>query len=362
MVRSGRLVATTAFAGFALAGCSRGRQLSPIRLEQFLVLGATSGPATMLDWPRVSAHHPLGFRILVPQPGAGSGVPQVYDDNNRYLGALGAEGDGPGEMHDPVFARIGPGDSIYIFAENPRVLVFDPQRALHRSITLPAPVWDGAVLSDGRIAVTSAAHDRPLPFFVLDSRGVVRATLGGGDSTSRGIRSPRWLAVDRDGSYWTMPLQYHWRLEHWDSGGRLIAALEEEPDWFPPYGEQATATAATPPPSTVQGFWLDRDDRLWVLGRVADRTWRKGLTVSSPDSSAGGTVIADPDRAYDTILEVRDPVTGAVLASTRFGDYFPAYTEPGVLMRILETAQGWKQAALMQVVVDSVLPTLPVRR
>jgi hypothetical protein len=316
-----------------------------------LTVGVTQGDGVMMSWPRVSPRFSSGFRILVPQPGGVNALPALFGDDGRFLGALGAEGDQPGEFRGAIFTRVGPGDSIYIFAENPRAVVFGDDRSYGRTVPLPMGIWDALVLADSRIVLTSPMNEQPLPFLLLDPQGNLIRELGGSDSLSLAVKSPRWLARGNDGSYWTMPMQFRWRLEHWDSTGALIRAIEQTPDWFPRYHQMLALTHTQPPQPTVQAFWIDSMGRLWVLGRTADPAWAAGLGPARAGVGGATAPIIDPDKVYDTVIELRDAATGALISQARFDVSYPFMVEPGVVMRVLDTPEGWKRAELMRVAV-----------
>jgi hypothetical protein len=332
-------------------GCGEGeRRLAPIRLDSLLTIGATSGEGVMMSWPRVSPQLPNGTRILVPQPGGVSALPAVFGDDGGFLGTIGTEGDEPGEFRGAIFARVGPGDSIYIFAENPRAVVFSAGRAYGRTVPLPMGIWDALVLPDQRIVLTSPMNERPLPFLLLDPQGTLIRELGGSDSASLAVKSPRWLARGDDGGYWTMPMQFRWRLEHWDSTGALIGAIERNPAWFQRYQQMLALTHTQAPQPTVQAFWIDSIGQLWVLGRTADPAWASGLGPVRFGVAGAIAPILDPDKVYDTVIELRDATTGALISEARFDVSYPFMVEPGVVMRVLNTPEGWKRAELMRVV------------
>lgn len=334
-----------------LLGCGEGdRRLAPIQLDSLLTIGATEGEGVMMSWPRVSPRLPSGTRILVPQPGGVSALPAVFGDDGRFLGTIGAEGDAPGEFRGAIFARVGPGDSIYIFAENPRAVVFGADRTYGRTVPLPMGIWDALVLPDRRIVLTSPMNEQPLPFLLLDPQGNLIRALGGSDSASLAVKSPRWLARGSDGSYWTMPMQFRWRLEHWDSTGALIGAIEQSPAWFQRYQQMLALTHTQAPQPTVQAFWIDNTGRLWVLGRTADPAWARGLGPARSGVAGATAPILDPDKVYDTVLELRDATTGSLISQARFDVSYPFMVEPGVVMRVLDTPEGWKRAELMRVV------------
>jgi hypothetical protein len=329
-----------------LACGDRTRDVAPIRLEPMITLGAEEGDGALATWPRVSPRHPLGYRVLVPQPGSVPSLPVVYDDSGTFLGTLGSRGDSIHNMVEPLFARIGPGDSIWVFDGARRVVVLSPERQLVRSFPLPVSPWDAVVLSGGRIAVTPAMFGQPLPWFLLDNTGNVIRQVGESDAL---VPSPRRIIAGQDGTVWTIAMTHQWRLEQWDMIGNRLKQFTAAPSWFTPHDALTAPGPDRPPQAAVQDGWVDTDGRLWIVGKAPDPDWREGVGPTVD----GAAPITDADRAYDTVVEVRDGTTGALLAEARFDGAYPFIAEAGVLMRVRTTAAGWHLAELARVLVDT---------
>jgi hypothetical protein len=321
------------------------RDVAPIRLEPMLTIGSEAGDGALATWPRVSARHPLGYRVLVPQPGSLPSLPVVYDDSGSFIGTLGQRGDSTNGMVEPLFARIGPGDSLWIFDGARRALVFSPDRNFVRSIPLPVSPWDAVVLSGGRIALTPAMFGEPLPWLLLDSEGNVVRRIGEPDAL---VPSPRRIIAGRDGTVWTLAMTHRWRLEQWDMLGNRLRQFTAAPTWFTSHDALTAPGPDRPPQSAVQDGWVDTDGRLWIVGKSPDPNWRDGLGAPVD----GASPITDPDKAYDTMVEVRDGTTGALLGEARFDGAYPFIAEAGVLMRVRTTEAGWHMAELARVLVD----------
>lgn len=326
-----------ALASAALA-CS-GPELGPLQVEVVSELGDASGPGAIPTWPRVSARHPGGYRIVVPQPGSTTFSPMAFDDGGNFLGELESPRDGAAGFVQPLFTRLGPDNTIWIFDAAARVLVFDAARHYQRTVALPIAPWDAVVLADGRVAVTSSAYGTPLPWLLLDGNGVeVRRFGGDGDV----VPSPRRIVLGQDGTIWTLTMTHRLRIEHWDTAGTLVGHFEPTSTWFAPYDHLDSPSSESPPQSTMQDGWVGDDGRLWLVGKAADTKWRSGL-------GASGTAIIRPDQAYDTVIEVRDPATGELIESARLDASYPFVVEPGVLMRPQVIEGGWFRAELVAV-------------
>jgi hypothetical protein len=346
-----RALAIATAAGVATACGQPARELAPIRLVPLITLGADSGAGAMITVPNVSADHSGGFRIVIPSASAVSAAPMVYDDSGRYHGGLAA-GSGDQQFETPLFTRIGPGDSIWIFDASQRAFVFDPDRRFVRSIALPASPWDAAILSNGNILIAPANTDHPLPLLLVTSTGAPLRQIGAADSTI--VPAPRWLVVDRDGTFWTMPTQFRWRLEHWDSNGKSLGVLERHPSWFQRYNRVLPVSATQPPQGSILGAWLDATGRFWIMGSAADPQWRKGIGSSSRGQHGG--VITEPDKVFDTMIEAIDPHSRQMIATTRLDQAYQSVAEPGVIIRTGDAPGGWKEAILSRVILDGKEP------
>ncbi|MGH7582929.1 MAG: hypothetical protein ACREL5_06885, partial [Gemmatimonadales bacterium] len=154
----GRMVLTIAA---ACVGCGRARRLAPIALQTIVTLGGDADSVGMATDPSVSARHPGGYRIVIPGPSGAPARPLVYGDGGRLLGQL-QPGAAPDQQSDaPLFARFGPGDSIWVFDSNDRALVYDASRHFVRALSLPVSPWDAVILADDRLVIASANADKP---------------------------------------------------------------------------------------------------------------------------------------------------------------------------------------------------------
>ncbi len=326
-------------------GCED-RELAPIQLEPLMTLGATEGDGTIATWPRVSARHAGGYRIVVPQPGPLPARPLVFDDSGGYLGTLGGGGTDADDFVEPLFARIGPGDSVWVFDGARRALLFSPEREHVRTIALPVAPWDAVVMAGGMLAVTPATFGAPMPWLLLDAGGGVVRSVGEPDTT---VPSPRRIIAGGDGTVWTLAMSHRWLLEHWSRDGELLHRFTEAPSWFEGYDELRAPSPEHAPQSAVQDGWVDAHGWIWVVGKVAGTDWREGIG----EPVDGTSPVIDADRAYDTVIEVLDPASGHSLASARFDPAYPFMAEPGVLMRVRTTDAGWHQADLARVMVNA---------
>lgn len=330
----------------ALSGCAS-PDLGSMRLDRIAELGNSAGPGALPTWPRVSPHHPGGFWIVVPQPGSAAFQPVVFDDGGNLLGELTAPESAREGFVQPLFARIAPDSSIWIFDAARRALVFSPTRAYLRTVPLPIAPWDAAILSDGRIAITSSAYAAPLPWILIDQSGRELLRAGTPIATDD-IQSPRQIFPGTGGTLWTVTLTYKIRLEHWDSTGTLLNRFEPSTDWFTWQRQPDTLKAAPPPEPSLQGGWIAPDGKLWLVGKAVDPAWKSHRATTDP-------TLTRQDQEYDTVFEIRDPTNGGLLESGRVDPSYPFVVEPGVVMRPTVIEGGWFRAELAEV--KAVTPT-----
>jgi hypothetical protein len=340
-----------------LAACGGPRrELSPITLDSMMKLGADSGDGAIATTPLVSARHPGGYRIVVTSVGAIASLPLVFDDGGEFLGSLRADTTAMGTSYRPRFTRFGPGDSIWVFDNARRALVFDPFRRYVRTVQFPAgrdaggpPLFDAVVLSDSRIAAITLV---PKPAQLLSANGSVERNIPVYEIDKPEPPPAYRVALAPDGTLWTTNVSGVWHVEHWDAHGKPLGKLEPAAPWLVDSNEterrNSLDTPDLPPAPSVQGIWVDIAGRLWVLGSVADRRWREGVVRTD----SGGTQHIEPDRYYDTIVEVRDPKSGDLIASARFDIACQSVAEPGVLVHEVETRGGWRRAELLRVVLN----------
>jgi hypothetical protein len=336
---------------FLVTGCERARDVAPIRLEPLTTIGAEDGAEAMTAWPLVSPQHPGGYRVLVPQSPGGGALPMAFGDDGRRIDSIGSFGTGQEHLSEPLFVRFGPGDSLYLFDGARRVLIYSPDRRYQRTVALPVTPWDAAILADGRMVVSSSLYEHPLPLLILRADGTIEREIGGTDSASMAVRSPRRVIPGPDGTIWTMPMTGRWRLEQWSLDGTLRRTLDRTPDWYPASQPAALTASPTPRQPTLQAAWFDAAGRLWVLGKAVDADWEKGMRNES-DSGAVAS-IDDPDRVGDTMLEVFDAAVANLVATARFDDVYPFSAEPGVVIRIRSSDRGWHRAELARIVLDT---------
>lgn len=284
-----------------------------VQLREVLRLGDPGDPGTIGSRPEIT-RTAAGEYIVASVENRGKLL--VFDSNGAFLEALGGNGDGPGEYRVPGRIRPGTDGSLRILdLVNRRITHVSSEGGLLGTTDIRSlHGLDFATLAAGeRHAVSGFGQidDRlSATTEIVDSDGVRLASLGAVPVASWAVnffRAP--VALDEQGRVWTTRAG-EYAFEAWDPGRAAgpIARLAGEPDWFDPGPPQPGAPVSAPAPSIVISLRVDRG-LLWAGTWVADGN-READAVSAPSP-------LDLDRLLDTVLDVIDPATGALIARTR---------------------------------------------
>ena len=300
-----------------------------------------------------------------------------YDSAGNYLGKLGRFGQGPGEYSMTMAAFIGPGDSLYVWA-NGRLQLFDADgsyvrgaRAALRATPIGlGPAGDETIYSwrRGRPATGHGSpNPRPesLPFvLVSDSVGTVRDSF---PIFTAGFITEAEPAVGADGAVWTSLLTGDsYRLERHAPDGRVekLFGVMTSAGGVPPIMTRAQAdsiraaamTAARgrgrppngsptrPPPRSRMHMLVDSAGLLWIARTIPAPRWDT-LTITpergSPDEAPEERTIPreQEDRMHHTVIEVIDPRRAQLIARTQV-PFLAQLARPGFVARVTADEDG----------------------
>lgn len=302
----------------AIGACNGGGPGSPdgptlpyrIHVEPVVTLGSPRD-SLLLDWNVVLA---ANGSLIVAGRLPTRGTFAVYDREGRQVRSVEAFGGGPGEFSYPR-PVAGPGDSLWILdTGNQRVSVLAGDGSVARAFALrgefagimPAgrehALVAGTMLPEG--TTKEDVEDGSWPYLhVIDRHGAVLRSFLPRDASLGGMGAKIVAAAgDR---VWVATM-HRPTLEEWSLEGERLRTIDRELDWFAPWDSTDVQRLRFRP--RVAGLGIDAEGRLWVKTYVPllDRQ-----TARSP---------TDYDRIMDTILEVVDPATGALLAQRRFDE------------------------------------------
>jgi hypothetical protein len=294
-----------------------------IEVVRLATIGERSGDGSLERVPRVVVGNSRGGVAVF----AGR-IPQLFDSGGRYQRMIARAGKGPGELAAPWGAVFDAADSLHVFdIDGSQLTTFTPAFAFVRSVhTTPTAnltflrrLPNGSFVARGDVG-GAGHHNRPI--HILSPLGVIVRSFGLPDQAaapaspqgSRGLG--RRIAVGNDGTIWAGHVQ-EYVLDQYDSAGRLLGVLALTPPWFPGPSGDWTPQVTNPPPADLWRVAVDAEGLLWTFTHVPRTNWKAGVTPSK----TAGQFRFDGHRAYDTMIEVLDPLKGHLLASRRLDGY-----------------------------------------
>jgi len=295
-----------------------------------VTLGDREGPGVLEGSPAYLARDDNG-RYFLTQINSRDGRAVVFDSTGANAFRLGSRGTTLGDFK--FVRRVLPlGDNLLVVDPGTlRVSVLDQSARLQSSLLLPdiALGYDIIALHNGHGIVvnasipTRALAGLPLHLYRSDFNYVRSFTQHGSPSfrvdQSKLLR--RKLASSINGtSFWTAR-QYEYKAQLLDLNGRVLRALAPTRSWFPAdsNGDLKTARGEAPSPEIV-GLREVKEGFLWVFMLVPDSNWRRAMRsrkIVRGRDTATVNEWPDLDTRFDTVIELFDIRTLALVASTR---------------------------------------------
>ncbi|CAN5855410.1 hypothetical protein BH23GEM9_BH23GEM9_18590 [soil metagenome] len=274
--------------------------------------------------------------------GVDPGVVHVLGADGAWLASYGRQGRGPGEGIGVTAPFFGPGDTAFVYdLRLSRFTIWSPRFELVRSFRVSGQVIDAVVQRAEAMTLSARLAEAPgLPLHVIDTRdgSIIRSFGPRQPPDAPPQRASRRLAASRmSGSFWAARLT-EYVIERWDTSGRLLLQLKRTVSWFPPNVEPR---GDGPPSPAITAIWEDERGPIWVMIVVADQNWQRNHDRLRRMQTGPEVLIqpADQHGLGDTVLEVIDPATGALLASRRLDPAFFSRAG-GLLFRYTEGVHG----------------------
>jgi hypothetical protein len=276
----------------------------------------------------------------------------LFDQRGRFVRRIGRQGGGPGEYRAINAVEVGVGDSVHVFDNaNARRTMLGPDLQLVRESPLPSRLArDQAIfLDDGRMLLNMRVRSGPnvgLPLSLVSQSGAVIRAFGA-TPPLKILRATsnadlRTIGRSADGTVWSA---HHsdYVVERWDLSGRLVSTFVREAAFLvPPTSPVVDGQVLAAPPIALRGIWEDSERRLWVFTLIADRNWRAGLVPIVQDGRTAGYRPGDPEKIYDTVIEVIDLRTSRVLVSQRINAYVSRVMPDGTVLTGRHDADGFE--------------------
>ncbi len=291
-----------------------------IELERVVTLGSPGDTVSPTDFQTSVSRDSRGRYHLAPTSDLATMA--VYDSTGRLLRTLGRGGQGPGEYNFIVRADVGPADSVFVLDPmSRRLTVLSPSYSVARTTPMAGHFTRAHFPGDGRVLMNGSVRTGPSagqPLHLIGADGRIVRSFGNTRPELRRDREHadmRFTELGNARDIWAArPDRYE--VELWSVDGKLVRTFRRTAPWFPQwnYGERRASDA--PPRPMLLAVWPDSAGRAWTLVRVASGQWK-------PPPGAGGSreVSVPPfdeqDRGIDTMIEVFDPNTGALVASQR---------------------------------------------
>ena len=146
----------------------------------------------------------------------------------------------------------------------------------------------------------------------------------------------REVTSAKGGGIWAADIWGSYRVQRLDWRGVLQLEIVRHADWFPEGQGPSDLAPDLPPFPSVAAVVEDTTGLVWVFVRVADKRWSTALTVRKPaliervlEAVPATHDVTDVDAAYDTIVEVFDPIRRVLVAATRVDKLFRFSVAPG---------------------------------
>jgi hypothetical protein len=293
--------------------------------------------------------------VMEPHPGGGflifthymtDGSLQHWRDGN-LVRTFGRQGSGPGEYSMPGAMAIDPRTGVVWVHDHGgnRLVSFTSAGAPGRTVPLhEIGLWfrDLKVLPDGSLVINGAGGATSANFGYLIHRydfdrgswssyhpALVDSTFTSLDEIWR-----RKLDVTSAGKLIAVSYEYEIEVFDPEAGFALETTVRRQPQGWPLDAAAENARLRNEEDPMAPGFYLldsyiDGRDRLWIITSMPDENWKDAI-VPNPSVPSRPRKYISPDSAMDTLLEVFDLSTMAIVASHRLDPELRYIVGPGM--------------------------------
>lgn len=251
----------------------------------------------------------------------------VFDGSGEFERAIGAQGRGPGEFLNVWRARILPGDTLLAYDQGTGAFTAFSADGEHvYTVPVPARVTGFIRLSPGTLVVntsrrTQTSGGTPLQLWNGSALSPIAASeISATDIETKELPLVRNLAWDTDSTFWSSHMS-EYVLEQWHRDGRLLRRLRREDVGWMRHASRNTPEGRLNP--YLYDVHVGPGGLLWVTVKARDAQWRQKIDFG-PEGAPGVRGIRSKTGnlfdLHDGVLEVLDPVSGEILASTRMDE------------------------------------------
>ena len=261
----------------------------------------------------------------------------VFDKQGKLIKKVGRKGAGPGEFEHVSSAVIGTGDSVRAFDNGQmRVSVISPTTLeIVRTFSWPAMTFGPLLMQDGTTIISSSTIGKGYGYLLhrINGKGEVVASFDSNTySSDRQMRE--WvgqrIARGNANDIFTVPQSSGYTLERWSADGKQLGAWQRKVDWFPPFQRPTKYDARIGFPPDLFAIWVDSAGLVYVAGHALQPGFARATRETKSEMGMVFTV-DDPNKYWDTVIEVFDPATSTLVASKRIDTHFEWQAGPGHL-------------------------------
>ena len=266
----------------------------------------------------------------------------LFDSLGRFVRSVGRGGPGPGELGGIVDAQLSRSRIVVLDRAGPSLLTMTPTGDVISEARLALRRGRFRVVSDSTVVVAAmdrspAAAGYPLHLVDLHS-GVPSRHFGSKDGqwsvTDRYASNPL-IGISNGATVWEgtgVPFLF----EEWSLNGDLQRTVTARGRWF---AAEASKEADGAPPTVLETFGIDDQDRLWTITLVPDPRWH-----DAPRAGREGYVAAqDFGRFFDARIDVYDLRQRRHLGTLRWDEAYAGLVQIGgevAVQRVEEDAQS----------------------
>jgi len=270
----------------------------------------------------------------------------VFDLEGNYIAKFGRNGAGPGEYR--IIEHIISDNNLLYILDRPlqRATVLDANFEVRQVFRLPVRPLRALLFSSDQLilnAIVPTADLVGMPLHTVDTTGAIAASFGETE-TPFSLRSPlsavRNLAkLPSDSVFWSAHRD-RFQIDAFTASGKLVRSVVRVAPWLPIY-----EAAAEPPIASVADITFDEAGLLWVLITARQENWRSALDAAQANRDPAGV----NSKVWDSIIEVIDLNSGAVLARKRYDEHLIRFAGPRFLTSYKQHEDGTPQITVWRV-------------
>ncbi len=289
----------------------------------------------------------------------------VYGPDGVFRRVVGSRGGGPGEFGVVRSVIEGPSDSIHVFESvPPRISVLSPDLKFVRVFQIPlSPSRSMLALPGGGYIVPGRlnTHDGlGNTVHYLRHNGEVAASVASiGTQVLPGLvaENRRSVGLAADGTVLSAHFS-RYQIDLLSASGDSLGSITRSVDWFQPWsGRVSPLHVARPSPQLRAAFPLG-DCCVIAVVQVADSRWKAIGPAQVPQKSTTETVgdetapVNDYHKLVDTVFEVLDRNSGALLARHRVDGRYSPTLSPGILATERIDGDGHTVLSIWRIIVN----------